>query len=374
VSILGCNLQLDIPAHLPSATNDAVLRPCDLATLPEEPLVSILLASYNYAQYIGQSIESVRNQTYDNWELIICDDGSTDNSIDVIKRYSSHEPRISVIQKANGGHASALNAAFAHSRGEIVCLLDADDIYLPNKVASIVESCIANATAGLIIHRIIRVDPDRKQLGVWPLSDVADGWLGPELLKAGGILGYAPPTAGINLRRELAERLFPLTTKGPLHMCPDQVIMRLAPLATVVKRVPKALAEYRLHTSNTYSRKTTSGESVARELVLSQALWLEQRRYLTDIDPDLAQQLTSLDGDSYIALLEYIRAKLMDRADTIERHKHYLRTCDHEGNKKFYYFWRASVYLPKLVFGSAVNLLFGQGAIKQFLWRLKKLI
>jgi glycosyltransferase involved in cell wall biosynthesis len=366
-------VRLDIQEYSSLITAGAELHPCSLAPLPQNPLVSILLASYNYAQYVGQSIESVCEQTYENWELVVCDDGSTDNSVEVIKHYSSGEPRINVIQVPNGGHASALNAAFVHSRGEIVCLLDADDLYLPNKVASIVANCIAHPTAGLIVHRIIRVDSDRKRLGVWPLSDVADGWLGPELLKTGGIFGYAPPTAGISLRRAVAERLFPLSTKAPLHMCPDQVITRLAPLATFVKRVPEALAEYRLHTSNCYTRKTTSGESIDRELRLSHALWLEQRRYLADISTALAQQLATLESTSYIALLEYVKAKLLGSTETIERHKYYLRVCKHEDNRKFYYFWRLSVYLPKSVFSSAVNLLFGQGFLKQFLSRLRKL-
>jgi glycosyltransferase involved in cell wall biosynthesis len=355
-------------------TMNAVLHPCSLATLSEEPLVSVLLANYNYANYIGQSIESVCKQTYKQWELIICDDGSTDDSVTVINGYLHADPRIRFIRKTNGGHASALNRGFLESKGEVICLLDSDDLYLPNKLASVVESCFARPMAGLITHRVIRVDSALRRLGVWPLSDAVDGWLGPDLLKTGGILAYAPPTSGISLRRAAAEMLFPLSIDPPLHMCPDQVIMRLAPLITAIKRIPEALAEYRLHDANTYSRRTTSGESVSRELALSTALWNEQRRHLKAMHSDFVKQLTELDCNSYIALLEYIKAKLLGKPDVERRHMRYLTICEHEHDKRFFHFWRASFYLPNIVFIPMLNLLFGQGYLKQLLSRIKSLV
>ncbi len=95
-----------------------LLAPIPLKTLPERPKVAVLVSNYNYAEYIRQAIESVLAQTYKNFELIICDDGSTDNSKEIIAGYCLHDSRISLIAKENGGQASGFNAAFAASTGE----------------------------------------------------------------------------------------------------------------------------------------------------------------------------------------------------------------------------------------------------------------
>src|SRR5712671_5414891 len=110
------------------------LKPVQLDPLPEQPLVSILISSYNYGEYLGDAIESALQQTYDKLEIIICDDGSTDGSPRIIERYRTLDQRIRVIYQANGGQALALNTAFDISTGEIICLLDADDVFMADKV------------------------------------------------------------------------------------------------------------------------------------------------------------------------------------------------------------------------------------------------
>ena len=100
------------------------------------PLVSIIINNYNYGRFLAQAIDSVLNQTYTNTEVIVVDDGSTDDSVAVIQSY---ENRIIPVLKKNGGQASAVNAGFAASSGEIICLLDADDLFLPEKVSCVVD-------------------------------------------------------------------------------------------------------------------------------------------------------------------------------------------------------------------------------------------
>src|SRR5438132_1625714 len=103
------------------------LSPVFLPPLPQRPLVSVLVANYNYGAYVGQAIESVLGQTYGDFEVIVCDDGSTDNSCEVIGRYVRQDPRVKLVRKANGGMASSWNVAYRHSRGEVLCPLDSDD-------------------------------------------------------------------------------------------------------------------------------------------------------------------------------------------------------------------------------------------------------
>ena len=332
------------------------------------------MANYNYAGYISQSIDSVLAQSYPNWELLICDDGSTDDSVRLIERYTARDSRIRLLRKANGGHTSALNAAFSISSGDILCFLDSDDLYLPEKLQKIVTASQSHSQAGLLIHRVIRIDEQRRRQGVWPLSALPDGWFGADLLRSGGILSYLPPTSGLSLRRPIAEQLFPLSMTAPLHMCPDQVLMRLTPFLTGIKSIPESLAEYRLHSANTYSQQSTTAESVGRELTLSKALWEEQHRFLSVMDPQIAGQLSALDDSPNVALLRYLEARLRkDSAASRKYHSEYMAVCQRQGESKWLRFWRLSIYLPYPLFRAAINLLLGQGPLKQLVARIKKL-
>lgn len=96
-------------------------------------LVSIVMPSYNTGQYISDSIRSVQAQTYDNWELIIVDDCSTDNSIDVIQSF--HEHRIKLLHnEKNSGAAISRNYALREAKGKWIAFLDSDDTWHPDKL------------------------------------------------------------------------------------------------------------------------------------------------------------------------------------------------------------------------------------------------
>src|SRR5713101_4173715 len=95
---------------------------------PRPPLVSVIIPSYNHAQFLGQAIESVLAQSYSNFELIVVDDGSTDNTTEVARRYSP----VRYIYQENAGLSSARNSGLRQSRGEFLVFLDADDRLLPH--------------------------------------------------------------------------------------------------------------------------------------------------------------------------------------------------------------------------------------------------
>ncbi len=90
-----------------------------------QPLVSIVINNYNYGHFLREAIDSALQQTYEPLEVIVVDDGSTDESRPIIGEYGD---RIIPLLKENGGQASALNAGFARSQGQIVIFLDADDV------------------------------------------------------------------------------------------------------------------------------------------------------------------------------------------------------------------------------------------------------
>src|SRR5215217_1250210 len=93
-----------------------------------EPFVSVVVNNYNYGRFLGEAIDSALAQTYPRTEVVVVDDGSTDDSCSVIAGYDG---RVVPVLKENGGQASAFNAGFAASRGDIVIFLDADDYLFP---------------------------------------------------------------------------------------------------------------------------------------------------------------------------------------------------------------------------------------------------
>jgi glycosyltransferase involved in cell wall biosynthesis len=99
-----------------------------------KPFVSIIMPAYNAEQYIGESIESVRGQTFQNWEMIIIDDGSSDNTASVVKTYAAQDGRIQYIWQKNERQGKARNTGISISKGEYLAFLDADDIWLSQKL------------------------------------------------------------------------------------------------------------------------------------------------------------------------------------------------------------------------------------------------
>jgi len=104
-----------------------------------EPLVSIIIPCFNYADYLPETINSVLNQTYKNLEIIIVDDGSIDQTKDLSQKFSKQDSRIRYFYQKNNGTSSAKNFGIEVSTGDFIQFLDADDILLPNKIGKQVQ-------------------------------------------------------------------------------------------------------------------------------------------------------------------------------------------------------------------------------------------
>src|SRR5580698_2629233 len=109
------------------------------------PSVSIIINNFNYGRFLSEAIVSALDQKYRGFEVIVVDDGSTDNSLDIVASYGN---RLRLVSKENGGQASAFNAGFATSIGEVICFLDSDDRFLPDKLSHIVNIFNRNADIG----------------------------------------------------------------------------------------------------------------------------------------------------------------------------------------------------------------------------------
>ena len=104
------------------------------------PLISVVIPAYNAEQFLDETLESVLSQTYENWECIIVNDGSTDNTESIAKKWCEKDARFRYFYKENSGASDTRNLGIKKARGEYIAFLDADDLYMPN----FLEICLEN--------------------------------------------------------------------------------------------------------------------------------------------------------------------------------------------------------------------------------------
>ena len=106
-----------------------------------KPLVSVIVPVYNVYPYLRDCVQSVQAQSYQNWELLLVDDGSTDGSGELCDELAVEDGRIQVFHKPNGGLSDARNHGMHHARGEYFCFLDSDDLLPENALEKLVGLC-----------------------------------------------------------------------------------------------------------------------------------------------------------------------------------------------------------------------------------------
>jgi len=143
--------------------------------MEKQPLVSIIIPCYNGEKFIGEAIKSVLNQTYQNWELIIVDDGSKDKSKEIIKQYCATDDRIKYIQhKKNKGIPFARNTGIKISNGEYIAFLDQDDLWLAEKLKEQVGIFKEDKKQkiGLIFSNLLFMKDGKINIRSWPSKRV----------------------------------------------------------------------------------------------------------------------------------------------------------------------------------------------------------
>ena len=129
----------------------------------QDNVVSIITPLYNGEKYVAKTIESVLSQTYKDWEMIIVNDGSKDNSEQIAKEYAAKDSRIKVFLQPNGGSASARNNGIQRAEGRYICLLDADDLWDSNFLESQLN-LMREKNAQLVYSSYRRIDENGKEI------------------------------------------------------------------------------------------------------------------------------------------------------------------------------------------------------------------
>jgi len=250
----------------------------ELPPMPMNPLVSVLIGNYNYAKYIGQAIDSVLVQDYQNFEICICDDGSTDQSVEVIERYASRDPRIKFVVQQNAGQGAALNSAWALAKGDVIALLDADDVWLPQKLKAVLNAFYSDQSAGLVAHRQTLVWGDLRIIRPQRFPEIQEGWLASRLMSPPGYVMLAA-CSGLTLRTEIARHVLPIDSIFRAHA--DSVIAERAVLLTIVRSIPEPLSLYRIHRGNiTGGSGPRDLEAARRDIALFDARMADRRQFI----------------------------------------------------------------------------------------------
>lgn len=179
----------------------------------QKPLVSVLVNNHNYGDFVGNAIDSLLAQTYAPIEIIVVDDGSTDCSRQVIEQYGTS---IVPIFKANNGQDSCFNVGFEACQGDIVCFIDADDVFVKDKVEKVVERFAQTPDIGWCFNALSLVDVHTNNaLGITRAfpnidCDVSQPCDFRKAMRLGRLPFYPMSTSGLCFKRRLLSQILPM--------------------------------------------------------------------------------------------------------------------------------------------------------------------
>lgn len=153
-----------------------------------QKLVSVIIPAYNIEKHISQAIESVIGQSYKNIEIIMVNDGSTDGTEKIIQHYAKKDGRIIILNQSNGGVSAARNYGFRIAKGEYFCILDADDIMMPEKIKSQIDFLEQNPSADLTYSKVYYFFDGTYDIYRHDLATVSGDAVYKQLLKYGNFI------------------------------------------------------------------------------------------------------------------------------------------------------------------------------------------
>jgi hypothetical protein len=266
----------------------------------EAPLaVDIVITNYNYGAFIAEAIESALDQTHPGVNVIVVDDGSTDDSAEVIRSYGD---RVEAVLKENGRQASAINAGFDRCKGEIAMVLDADDVMKHGTVARVAEAFAANPEVVRVQFRMDIVDRDGVSTGATKPA--------PHLPMPSGDMRRAElafpfdltwmATGGNAFRLRELRRVLPIPEQR-YPMCADWYLVHTTALLGPVLSLDDIGVSYRMHGGNNYEPQAANLDlDHIRETIGVAATTADELASLADrLELDRPRQILSLADLAY---------------------------------------------------------------------------
>jgi glycosyltransferase involved in cell wall biosynthesis len=246
--------------------------------MAQEPRISVIIDNYNYESFLSEAIESALAQTYPNTEVIVVDDGSTDNSRQIITKY---DDQIIAVLKDNGGQASAFNAGFLRSRGDIVVFLDADDMLLPDTAKRIAETFQCHPHIARIQYRLAVIDGAGAPTGaVVPPTYIRmpDGDLRRDIAELNNYAAWWPTTSGHAFTRWTLRQILPMPEPA-FRLCADYYLLRANALCAPIVSLDHVGGYYRFHGSNNFHDVTINLEQTRQRVALTRDAHLFLKKF-----------------------------------------------------------------------------------------------
>lgn len=232
-------------------------------------IVSIIINNYNYGHFLRDAIESVLKQTYSSVELIVVDDGSTDDSLTIIHDYRHH---CIAIAQEHKGQAAALNAGFAQATGDVIIFLDADDQLHPQAAAMVAQTWEHHPNLARMNYRMEVIDHNGKSTGmIKPALHVPmpNGNLRNQVLHFADDMGWLP-TSGNAYNAAVLRKIFPIPEQD-FPILADCYLNHLTPLFGDVIAIEDVCASYRMHGHNNHEQGYVNMAQLRRSMVHWQA-------------------------------------------------------------------------------------------------------
>ncbi len=219
------------------------------------PRVSVVIVNYNYARFLPEAVESVLAQNYDNCEILVVDDGSTDDSHSILKRY---EQRVRLVFQENRGVSAARNRGIAESTAPLVAFLDSDDLWHPDKLVRQIER-FHDASVGMVYTGLCYIDVDGNALGT-----MLDGSRGQVLEDIALLRSPGVPASGSSamVRRSVLDNVGPFDES--LSTSADWDMWRRIACHTTIDVVSEPLVLYRQHTNAMHTNVETFERDILR--------------------------------------------------------------------------------------------------------------
>jgi glycosyltransferase involved in cell wall biosynthesis len=215
------------------------------------PSVDIVVTNHNYGRFLPEAIESACAQTHPEVSVVVVDDGSSDDSREVLRRY---EDRVEVVLKEQGGQASALNAGIERCRGEVLLVLDADDVLRPHAAERVAAAFAARPELSKVQFPMAIVDADGKPTGAVKPGGHLRAPVGDQRRAELAFPFDLPwlPGGGTGFRTEAVRRILPIPAGDYPRSGADWYLVHLTALLGEAALLDEVCASYRVHGGNAY--------------------------------------------------------------------------------------------------------------------------